>query len=406
MDIIKKINPSKKEREQVNKTIDSFLKKIKRKLKDATPEVGGSMAKDTWLAGDHDIDIFVKFPYKKYKTQNISKILQERLKGIKYQVLHGSRDYLQVKEGKYLFELIPVLDISHSSKLANITDVSPLHAQYVKKHNHNPIQIRIAKAFLKANNLYGAESYIKGFSGYVTELLILHYKTFPNLIKAASSWKPRTIIDLSNYYKNNNEVLKNINKDKITSLILIDPVQTERNAAAALSEEKYFEFIQLCKDYLRHPKKEYFELKDFNIKELKEKARKNKLITFIIAPLNGKPDVVGSKILKVFNYFNDKIRKEGFKIIESKWQWKDEALLYYIVKNEKLSNQTIHYGPFTRDEDNVLKFKQKWKKIYYTKDRVYVKLKRVNNTINKLSKFLLKDNYVRSNIKSIKLKVY
>ncbi|MEK6932997.1 MAG: hypothetical protein AABW56_04360, partial [Nanoarchaeota archaeon] len=140
--------------------------------------------------------------------------------------------------------------------------------------------------------------------------------------------------------------------------------------------------------------------------ELKEKARKNKLITFIIAPLNGKPDVVGSKILKVFNYFNDKIRKEGFKIIESKWQWKDEALLYYIVKNEKLSNQTIHYGPFTRDEDNVLKFKQKWKKIYYTKDRVYVKLKRVNNTINKLSKFLLKDNYVRSNIKSIKLKVY
>ena len=83
---------------------------------------------------------------------------------------------------------------------------------------------------------------------------------------------------------------------------------------------------------------EYFELKDFNIQELKEKAKKNKLITFTVVPLNGKPDVVGSKILKVFNLFNDKIKREGFKIIESKWQWKDNALLYYIVKNEKLSN--------------------------------------------------------------------
>lgn len=404
--LINKITPSKKERENVNRVITSFFNKIKHKLKDANPELGGSMAKDTWLAGDHDIDVFVKFPYEEYKTKYISKILQERLKGIKYEVMHGSRDYLQVKQGKYLFELIPVLDIKHHSKHENITDISPLHAQYVKRNNYDPIQIRIFKAFLKANNFYGAESYIKGFSGYIAELLIIYYNGFSNLITAASNWKNRTIIDMSEYYKNVNEVLANLNKDKQSNLILIDPVQPNRNAAAALSEEKYFEFINLCKNYLRKPSKEYFELKDFNLKKLKKKSKKNKLITFIINPLDGKPDVVGSKILKVFNYIKDNITNTGFSIIESKWQWKDKALLYYIVRNEKLSKYITHLGPYSKDLENVKKFKEKWKKIYYDKDRVYVKIKRKNDTINKFAKSLLRDNYIKQNIKSIKLKIY
>ncbi len=404
--LINKITPSKKECDKINKVITNFFNKIKRKLKDANPELGGSMAKDTWLAGDHDIDIFVKFPYEKYKSKYIGKLLQERLKGIRYQVMHGSRDYLQIKQDKYLFELIPVLDIKHHSKHENITDVSPLHAQYVKRNNKNPIHIRILKAFLKANNLYGAESYIKGFSGYVAELLIIHYNGFSNLITAASSWKSRTVIDMAEYYRNNNEVLSNLNKDKQSNLILIDPVQPNRNAAAALSEERYIEFINLCKNYLRHPSKEYFELKEFNIKELKKKAKNNKLITFIINPLDGKPDVVGSKILKVFNYVKDNITNTGFNVIESKWQWKDKALLYYIVRNEKLSKYITHFGPFGKDLENVKKFKEKWKKINYDKERVYVKIKRKNDTINKFVKTLLKDNYIKQNVKSIKLKVY
>mgnify|MGYP001611349937 CR=1 FL=1 len=364
------------------------------------------MAKDTWLSGDHDIDVFVRFPYKKYKDKDISKEMQNRLKNIKHEVMHGSRDYLQIKQGKYLFELIPVLSIHHSAMHMNITDVSPLHARFVKRNNNDPIQIRMLKAFLKANNLYGAESYIKGFSGYVAELLIIYYKNFPNLVKSASSWKSRTVIDMLEHYKNNQEVIINMNKDKLNNLILVDPVQAERNAAAALSEERYFEFINLCKNYLRNPKKEYFELKEFNLSDLKKLKKKNKLLIFLITPLSGKPDVVGSKILKAFNYIKEKISNEGFKIVESSWQWKDSALLYYIVKNEKLNNIIIHPGPYIKDIENVKKFKEKWKKIYYNKDRVYVKLKRKYNTIDKFSKIFLKDNYVKDNINRIKLKIY
>ena len=43
--------------------------------------------------------------------------------------------------------------------------------------------IRIAKAFCHANNSYGAESYINGFSGYALELLVYYYGSFLKFIK-------------------------------------------------------------------------------------------------------------------------------------------------------------------------------------------------------------------------------
>lgn len=45
-------------------------------------------------------------------------------------------------------------------------------------------EIKIAKAFCHATGCYGAESYIKGFSGYALELLIYHYKSFQSFVKA------------------------------------------------------------------------------------------------------------------------------------------------------------------------------------------------------------------------------
>jgi len=402
--IIDKITPSKKERDKVDSIVNNFFKKIKPKLKDCVIELGGSMAKDTWLAGDHDIDIFVKFPYSKYKDKDISRILQERLRGIKYCVMHGSRDYLQVKQGKYLFEIIPVLNIKHSSRNMNITDVSPLHASYVKKYNKNPLAIRLTKQFLKANNLYGAESYIKGFSGYVVELLIIYYGDFSSLVKNASKWKTQTIIDLSGYYKNDNEVLRNINKDKRGNLILIDPVQPERNAAASLSQKNYFEFINLCKKYLAKPSKEFFIEKKFDVNKLKYKYKNYDVILLKAKPLKGKEDVIGSKLLKAFTYIKNKISQEGYKLKDCNWHWNKEAIFYYIIEKKKLPKEIIHYGPPKDLKEHVKKFKAKWKnyKFYSEGARVYIKLKRKYLNVNDYIKSLFKDDYIKNLVKDIK----
>ncbi len=405
MDILDKITPSKKEREKVNKVINNFLKKLKTKLKDCKLLIGGSMGKDSWIAGDHDVDVFVKFP-KLYLKNDISKILQERLKGIKFQVIHGSRDYLQFNHGDYLFELIPVIDIKTYKEAANITDVSPLHVIWVKANNKNPEQIRLTKAFLKANNLYGAESYIRGFSGYVVEILTIYYGSFINLIKAAVSWKEPVILDISKFYKNKDEVINNLDKNKLSRLILIDPVQPNRNAAASLSREKFNEFIGLCKKYLKNPHEEFFIEKKFNLQELKKKYSKDEIILFDVKELKGKQDVVGSKLLKVFNYINDKIIKEGWKIKENNWFWDKKAIFYYIIEKKELSKEIIHYGPPKKLKENADKFKQKWKKYKIFEDnyKVYIKLKRKFIKLKPFVKNLIKDKYLKNLVKNIKIK--
>ncbi|MBS3134942.1 nucleotidyltransferase domain-containing protein, partial [Candidatus Woesearchaeota archaeon] len=70
MKILDEIRPAEKEKQKVRKIIKSVLEKIK--IMDAKLELGGSYAKDTFLSGNHDIDVFVKFPYLKYKNKDIS----------------------------------------------------------------------------------------------------------------------------------------------------------------------------------------------------------------------------------------------------------------------------------------------------------------------------------------------
>ena len=59
MKILEQIKPTEEEKRSIKKLIESVLKKIK--IEDAKFELGGSYAKDTFLTGNYDIDIFVTY---------------------------------------------------------------------------------------------------------------------------------------------------------------------------------------------------------------------------------------------------------------------------------------------------------------------------------------------------------
>ena len=67
-EVLDKIKPSRKEKHIVNKIIKQFISKLK--FKDAQVILGGSGAKGTWLSSKHDVDIFVMFNYKKFKSKS------------------------------------------------------------------------------------------------------------------------------------------------------------------------------------------------------------------------------------------------------------------------------------------------------------------------------------------------
>jgi len=403
MKVLEKIVPTKRERDKVAKATLKFLKSLR--LGDAKAHLGGSLAKDTWLSGNHDIDVFVRFPYDKYKSKDISKILEQRLP--KCNIIHGSRDYFQIKKGSYMFELIPALEIKDAKQAMNITDVSPLHVEWVMKHNRHPDQIRLSKAFCKANNLYGAESYLKCFSGYVLEILTIYYKDFFNFVKNASQWEKGVVIDPMAYYQDEKEAKEKINKDKHAALIVVDPVQKDRNAAAAISDEKFEKFVKLCKEFLHNPSDDFFKPSKFDLNELKFKAGNNKLVLLEAKPLDRKKDIAGSKMIKSMTYISEKLKLEGFDVISYDWCWYDKAYFWYFVKNSDVPIIKRHYGPPLKEEKHLREFAAKWKGHKLKSDgvKVFIELERKHTTLKDHIKEILEDDYVKENVKSIKLKI-
>jgi tRNA nucleotidyltransferase (CCA-adding enzyme) len=411
-EVIKNIKPTEEEEKEVKAKIDDFLKRVNKGLKDAKAELGGSGAKGTWLSQAHDADIFVAFNYQKFKdrSEQLSDILEKRLKKNFKKIirLHGSRDYFQIKEEGFTFEVVPILKISKAEDARNITDVSPLHAAWVRKHKEFADDIRLTKQFCKASKAYGAESYIRGFSGYICEILTIYYKGFLNLVKAASKWQEKTVIDVEKYYRNKNEVLSALNKSKLEGpLVIIDPVQKDRNAAAALSEQNYRRFIVNCREFLENPSGIHFKVIDFTLDEIKKPLRKNKKkIVLKIKPLKGKEDIVGCKLLKVFEFIQRNLEKNEFKeVYYGNWQWnkeKDEALMWFEVDKKPLPEYVIKEGPPIKLKEYVANFKKQYKgKTFVKKGKIYAKVKRDYRDASKLVKDLIKDKYVKEKVKSI-----
>lgn len=392
-------SPSEKEVKKINDVATEIISKIK--LKDTVTILGGSGAKNTWLSDTHDLDIFVKFNYSKYndKSDKLSNLLHPVLKKKFKRItrLHGSRDYFQIKYKGYNIELIPILDIRTYAEAKNITDVSPLHIEWVGKNIRGLADdIRKAKLFCMANNLYGAESYIKGFSGYVLEILIIHYGSFLNLLKAASKWKPKEVIDIYDVHK---DPFSDLNISKIQSpLILIDPVQPDRNASAALSQEKYEKFKQLAIEYLKHPSDELFKHKSFTKQSISKKFKTKEIIMLEAVLKKDKPDIAGAKVLKAFEHIGKSLLKNEFILVHADIQFaNNKAIMYYAVDKKKLSLYKKHYGPPLDKEKHLQAFKNAWKsyKIEQEGNKVYVNIKRQYLTPLNLVKYLIKQKDIK-----------
>ena len=361
------LKPSRIEEFVLSKKSMIFIKRLNKNLRGAEAVIGGSVAKGTWLKGEHDVDVFVLF----YKDGGLSDLLEVALKKSFKNVerIKGSRDYFQVRAYGLNFEIVPVLRIKHSKDAKNITDVSPMHIDWVKRNIGNlGNDVRLLKRFCKAQGVYGAESYIKGFSGYVTEILIIYYKGFKNLMKNAINWKSGIVVDVELHKTK-------IEKSKLSPLVIIDPVDNKRNAAAALSQEKFKRFISACKGYLTNPGKDFFEIKNITIKDLKDKD-----IVLKVMSLEGRKDIVGAKLLRCLELIRGRLKEEGYSIIESDWYWNEYALFWFKVKSVELPPYKKHYGPPLHMKRNVDDFRLKWKgyKILEDGDRVYVNIPREN----------------------------
>jgi tRNA nucleotidyltransferase (CCA-adding enzyme) len=242
--VLSRIRPDSSVKKKCQEVVFEISSEIKKAGIDADAVLGGSIAKGTFLRDDYDCDIFVRFALDKYRKKDISALLKKILLKFGPEEVSGSRNYYQFERAGIHFEIVPVLLIKKSADAANVIDVSPMHVAWIKKglsrKKNLSDEVRLARAFCRGIGVYGAESFINGFSGHVIDILAIYYGGFRELLSASLKWKERAVIDPENYHRG--KALFSINKSKTEGpLVLVDPVTGMRQHR---SQRKNLRFLR------------------------------------------------------------------------------------------------------------------------------------------------------------------
>ncbi|MEM3422340.1 MAG: CCA tRNA nucleotidyltransferase [Candidatus Bilamarchaeaceae archaeon] len=288
--ILAKIRPSKKEEYSIKKISNEIAMRL-RKASRQEIVLAGSVAKDTALAGEGDIDIFILFKKKISKEEmkeRLEKIFKKAFPSLSYQMNYAEHPYIKFHYLGKKVDVVPAYKIAVGDSLLTAVDRSVLHTKFILKNlkEKQKDEVRLLKKFLKTAGLYGAEIRVEGFSGYLCELLVIRYGSFLKTLRNASKWQIPVIIDLKKYYKKSDyrKLVEKFNK----SFIVIDPTDKNRNVAAPVSEENFKKFIRLARAFLKKPSEKYFA----GEKTFDERLRSLRRKKFVVFVRFKKPEVV------------------------------------------------------------------------------------------------------------------
>jgi tRNA nucleotidyltransferase (CCA-adding enzyme) len=357
---LKLISLSRKEILELDRLAKGFIALLKKAGVRAF--VGGSLAKGTLVRKDvQDIDIFVVFDYSEDIVKLEGVLKRVKLPG-RLKRVHGSRDYFQVDCGDVLLEVIPVVKNKDPELAENVTDVSLRHVKYVvgkvKKDPRLADEIRLAKAFCWAQRCYGAESYVRGFSGYALEVLVIYFGGFVKFLRGI---KGRSVIDPLKYFKGERDVMNEINASKLNSpIVLVDPTYKFRNVTAGLGLESFEKFCSVSGRFLKSPSLDFFERKDVDVEGARKFARKNgaRFVEVDLGTDRQEGDIAGTKMKKLLDFFARELERKGQEVLRKEFDYSGvgKKAKGYLVVLEK--GEIEVRGPSVGLQDSVVAFKK------------------------------------------------
>ncbi len=218
----------------------------------------GSVPRMTYLKNDFDVDIFIRFEEDVELKSVVDFLIDVVDTRYKTRLRYAEHPYIELFAKGITFNIVPSYKTKYPNWLSPM-DRSYYHHNYLVENGIQELYREVVrlKVFLKASGVYGAEIYVGGFSGYLTELLILKYHSFEEAILNISGWKPPTIIDLEGYYPTRQAVIEAFGRD--IPLIVIDPVDRGRNVAAAVKKRSFSKVISATKHFINKPSIKFFE---------------------------------------------------------------------------------------------------------------------------------------------------
>lgn len=380
-EVLERLRPDDEERNNVARVSRELLVRVEEEIEgDYEPEIVGSVSKGTYLK-DPDIDVFLKFPLITSREVMEKKILdagRNILKDVKEK--YAEHPYIYGKYEGYEVDIVPCYDLEDMSQMKSAVDRTPFHTEYVKEHleEKQKKEAMLLKAFLEGIGAYGAKAKVWGFSGYLCELLILHYGTFKKTLEEASGWKIGHTIEMVEG-----------EKDSKDPFVVIDPVDPGRNVAAPVSKENFSLFVLSSKLFLDDPSLDFFfpnEIKTLEKDELIDKIDERG--TELLGLRFPRPDVVEDnlypQIQKCERRLVHHLSHRDFEILHSDYFVEEDTLLLILeLVSGKLPEMEKHRGPPVW-VGNTEEFIEKYgSEVYLEGDRVWVDRDREYSDVKK-----------------------
>jgi tRNA nucleotidyltransferase (CCA-adding enzyme) len=303
---------------------------------------GGSFAKGTWLPGDADIDIFVKIKpsvsVERFEVLGKS-IGQEALKKHKPKLRYSDHPYVEAFVRGIRVNVVPCYNVEQG-KWQSAADRSPFHTEYISSNfdNEKRMQARLLKKFFKGVGIYGAEISRGGFSGYVSEVLVLKYGSFENVLRTAADMQERQVIAVGDY---DSDIVKGFR----TPVIIIDPIDSRRNLGTAISPESVGRFVLAARAFLASPSLQFFREKKKHAKA-SAKLYPNVLVVEFTHKERS-PDIIWGQLKRSLNAMAKQLEIADFIVLRSSCvtDEKTSAALAFLLDSVTLPPYTKRKGP-------------------------------------------------------------
>jgi tRNA nucleotidyltransferase (CCA-adding enzyme) len=312
--VLGRVRPTPEERAKLRKAADEILSNIEELAMSrgiaCLPLLVGSASRSTWLAGDHDLDIFLAVP----EDADLSEALElARSIAPIHEEKYAEHPYVHAEINGFDVDLVPCYLLRDASRIKSAVDRTPFHTKYVSERVKGlEDEVLLLKQFMKGIGVYGSELKVGGFSGYLSELLVLRYGSFSVVLEGASSWRPGETIDLEAHSTTSHQ----------DPLIVVDPVDPNRNVAAALTLDRMFQFTSAARCFLKEPDMTFFFPPDQKpipdqdlLKRIQERGSTILLLDFEAPPMV--EDVIFPQLRKAEESIRAMFKRNGFSVLRS-----------------------------------------------------------------------------------------
>ena len=353
--VLQQVKPTPADRKRLEQVAAELIRRVNAacaKLNiDAKAMLVGSAARDTWLRSERDIDVFILFPEelprKELERQGLA--VARKVAGTKRKEQFAEHPYVTMKFKGFDVDLVPCYDVAKPSEIKSAVDRSPHHQRYITGHLTPEIadEVLLTKQFMLGVGCYGSELKVQGFSGYLCELLVLHYGSFEKLVEGASSWTPSMVIDPERSYPDPSEAKRMFEGQPI---IVIDPVDASRNVGAAVSMQNFATFVRACQDFARGPNRRFFfpkQVRKLSAQQIQAilERRGTALFCVTFSPPDVVPDVLYPQLRKAERTIVMQLARAGFEVIRSDVWSNSRALILLELAAAKLPKVRAHIGP-------------------------------------------------------------